>query len=369
MTVRQVINPGTLLWRVHPAGLGPAEFESGEARFSPHHEAALVEALVPDPKFTSTGRRVLPRELLEGKVASALRTRTELIVARLPFGADPAGADLEGVSGLAPSGGVGAVPLRNGGGVGAVPPRNGGGVGAVPPQNRVTPPIHGVSWPSERAMPHQMIVLFGHRCPPDALAPDRPIALDDEDGMRWLSGVLAPYRVELSGPAKPGPPLVFINYRTTGGTQEVYWLDDELRRRLGEHAVFRDHRSLRAGREFGPELLRNARGAKVMLAVIGERWDRTFDDRGRRLIDDSSDWVRREVAEALAHGVHVVPVLVGLRPKLDADALPEDIRKLAGLQVLHLRHRSTERDVASLVDQLFDEVPLLARAHAEYAAS
>lgn len=67
--------------------------------------------------------------------------------------------------------------------------------------------------------------------------------------------------------------------------------------------------------------------------------------------------------------MHVVPILVGTREKLKEGELPEDVRKLAECQFRHLKHRSTERDVAILVDELFDDVPLLAKAHAEYRAT
>jgi hypothetical protein len=154
--------------------------------------------------------------------------------------------------------------------------------------------------------------------------------------------------------------MVFLNYRTAAGTEEVLRLDRELRRRLGRHAVFRDHRELRAGDEYPTKLLDGVRKAKVLLAVIGPRWENTFDAGGGRLIDDSSDWVRREIAEAFRRGVPVVPVILGLRGPLIKDELPKNIRKLADLQVVQITHRGSEASLKAFVDDLIAQIwPLI----------
>ncbi|WAL63898.1 TIR domain-containing protein [Amycolatopsis cynarae] len=324
MATRQVIPPDSLLWHVHP----PAE--SAALPLSPHEETALLEALLPDPRlFTSAGLRVLTPARLEGRVLSAVRTTSELLVAHLEPGEDRA---------------------------------------AVTPDD--VPGVQGLRWTSDLDFPRETLLLFRDRCPADVLRPVPRLSarLDDADGVHRLTELLAPYRVRVAEAERAGLPLVFLNYRTAGGTLEVFLLDEELRRRLGDDAVFRDHRSLRAGEDFAEVLLRNARGVKVMLSVIGARWDASYDERGGRLLDQGGDWVRREIAEALAHGVCVVPVILGVRSRLDPDELPADIRKLAGLQTLQLVERADRQDVARLVDKLFDEVPVLAKAYAERRA-
>lgn len=152
-------------------------------------------------------------------------------------------------------------------------------------------------------------------------------------------------------------PLVFVNYRSSDDRAATD-LETELNRRLGAGAVFRDIR-IPAGTEFPRALTDRAGTCAVMLSIIGEKWD---DDHGLRLLNDSSDWVRREIATALAHGVQVVPVLIGARARLDPGDLPEDIRDLGCLQGPHLRRTYTEAEVRWLVEGLLRDVPALAQA-------
>ncbi|MFG1641284.1 toll/interleukin-1 receptor domain-containing protein [Amycolatopsis sp. NPDC049252] len=219
---------------------------------------------------------------------------------------------------------------------------------------------HGVSRLSRHAWPESELELFpGFRADLLEPMPRSAVALDDPAGRALLDGVLGPYRIEY--PAGPvGAPMLFLNYRTAAGTEEVLRLDRELRRRLGRHAVFRDHRELQAGDEYPVKLLDGVRQAKVLLAVIGPRWEDTFDAHGGRLVDDSSDWVRREIAEAFRRGVRVVPIILGLRGPLSKKDLPRNIERLATLQVVQLAHRGSEASLRAFVDDLLAQIwPLL----------
>lgn len=312
---RQVVRAGTVLWRVHDRDTPPENLPAEGAVFSADRGCAVIQSLLPDPKFTSEGRRVLSGQGLEGKVLSAVKTTRELLVS------------------LAES------PVRE----------------------LVRDDVDGVRWPSSQAWPEHELWLSGERVKAGTFSglPDDSFGLDTTDGVRRLKELLAPYRIRVH--ARASKPIVFINYRTAGGTEEIMRLDDELRGRLGDDAVFRDHRSLTAGDDYAGKLIECVRAARVLLAVIGRRWEDTYDADGRRLVDDSSDWVRREIAEAFRAGVFVVPVIVGVRDGLIREELPEEIRRLADLQFMHLRHRSTDADVKNFVDDLFEQVPILKR--------
>lgn len=318
---RQVVRAGTVLWRVHDRGIPAENLPAEGAVLSADRGCAVIESLLPDPKFTPEGRRVLSGRELEGKVLSAVKTNRELLVS------------------LTDS------PVRD--------------------LALVHDDVEGVKWPSSQAWPEHQLWLSGGRVKPGAFTslPDDSFGLDTPDGVRRLTEVVAPYRIRVH--TRASKPIIFINYRTAGGTEEILRLDEELRGRLGEDAVFRDHRSLTAGDDYATKLIESVRAARVLLAVIGRRWEDTYDADGRRLVDDSSDWVRREIAEAFRAGVCVVPVIVGVRDGLDGEKLPEDIRRLAALQFMHLRHRSTDADIANFVDDLFTQVPLLAKAKAD----
>jgi hypothetical protein len=156
-------------------------------------------------------------------------------------------------------------------------------------------------------------------------------------------------------------PLIFINYRTGDREATAVALDLALSHRYGPRQVFLDSRSLVAGRAFDTRLLAAVRGCAVLLSVIGQEWLTMTDERGRRLIDRRRDWVRREIAEALARNVPVIPVLVEDTPKLDPARLPMSIRRLADHQFVRLRHRGFQTDLSHLVSQLGQLDPRLAR--------
>ncbi len=152
-------------------------------------------------------------------------------------------------------------------------------------------------------------------------------------------------------------PLVFINYRSSDDRAATD-LETELNRRLGTGAVFRDIR-IPAGVEFPREITDRAGRCAMMLSIIGEKWD---DDHGLRLLNDHSDWVRREIVTALAYRVPVIPVLVGARGRLVPSDLPEDIQALAYLQGPHLRRTYTVAEMGWLVEDLLRDVPAMAQA-------
>jgi hypothetical protein len=142
-------------------------------------------------------------------------------------------------------------------------------------------------------------------------------------------------------------------------------IDRELAARLGSDRVFLDCRSIPAGADSTQELLGRLRASSVLVAVIGPRWLTLNDKAGQRRIDDPQDWIRREIAEALAHGLWVVPVLTG-GAVLPAEAdLPADIAGLSRRQYVPLRRRYTTVDLAFLVERITEADPELAKIASE----
>jgi hypothetical protein len=147
-------------------------------------------------------------------------------------------------------------------------------------------------------------------------------------------------------------PRIFINYRTGDQELAALLLDTALSHRYGPDRVFLASRCLVAGRAFDTGLLAAVRECTVLLAVIGRSWLTMRDEPGRKLLHRRQDWVRLEIAEALARGVPVIPVLIEDTARLDPACLPASIRKLAKNQFVRLRHRSFRSDFGYLVSQL-----------------
>lgn len=155
---------------------------------------------------------------------------------------------------------------------------------------------------------------------------------------------------------------VFINYRGEDSHGYGALLYRDLIGQFGEDLVFLDAESILAGADFVQELLGRARSARVLLAVIGQRWLTATDSAGRRRIDDPADWIRRELAEAFTAGVRVIPVLTDQAELPHETDLPADIAALSRCQYRYLRRREPTADLARIVGDLTSGDPELAAA-------
>ena len=153
---------------------------------------------------------------------------------------------------------------------------------------------------------------------------------------------------------------VFINYRGEDSHGYGALLYHGLKAQFGEDQVFLDAETIPAGADFVAELLASVRSARVLLAVIGPRWLTARDSAGRRRIDDPDDWIRRELTEAFANEVRVIPVLTDQAELPCKTELPDDIAALSRCQYRHLRRRESTAGLAHIIDDLISVDPVLA---------
>jgi hypothetical protein len=104
---------------------------------------------------------------------------------------------------------------------------------------------------------------------------------------------------------------IFISYHRDDSAGYAGRLFDFLSARFGSKNVFMDIDTIEPGDDFR-KVVRNAVGTcDVVLVMIGKQWLSMTDAKGQRRLDDLSDWVRVEIATALANPeVRVIPVLV-----------------------------------------------------------
>lgn len=145
---------------------------------------------------------------------------------------------------------------------------------------------------------------------------------------------------------------VFINYRGADSHSYGALLFTELARQFGEHQVFLDSESIPPGADFETELLARVRSARVVLTVIGPHWLAATDATGGRAIDDPNDWIRRELAEAFAAGIRVIPILTDEATLPREADLPADIAALSRCQARPLRRREPTDNLARIVRDL-----------------
>ncbi|MFF3125582.1 toll/interleukin-1 receptor domain-containing protein [Streptomyces sp. NPDC057908] len=152
-------------------------------------------------------------------------------------------------------------------------------------------------------------------------------------------------------------PEVFINYRTGDGDRTAALIDTELSHRFGGNSTFRASKSISPGAQYPTELLRGVRRSTLLLAVIGPRWAYAPE------LEDSEDWVRREILEAFECGIPVVPVIEGRRTdRLNRDGLSPELARLAEVQSVRLDMQSAAADLERLGDLVAAMVPSLKSA-------
>ena len=145
---------------------------------------------------------------------------------------------------------------------------------------------------------------------------------------------------------------IFISYRRDESRHAAGRLADNLAESFGAEAIFRDIEGIDPGVDFAQALDKALQSCVVMLVLIGPRWLLHVDAQGHRRIDQPGDWIRQEVATALARQTRVIPVLLEGAALPAEDELPEDLRLLVRRQALELADGRWHGDLQRLVEAL-----------------
>jgi hypothetical protein len=145
---------------------------------------------------------------------------------------------------------------------------------------------------------------------------------------------------------------IFISYRRDDTEGEAGRLFDDLVRAYGDDSVFMDVAGIQPGLDFRKAIDTNVSGCGVLLAVIGPTWATITGSDGARRLDNPNDYVRLEIATALARNIAVIPVLVHDAHMPPLDLLPEDLKDLRYRNSVELTHARWNSDVALLIGAL-----------------
>ncbi|HEU5333580.1 MAG TPA: FxSxx-COOH system tetratricopeptide repeat protein [Actinocrinis sp.] len=151
------------------------------------------------------------------------------------------------------------------------------------------------------------------------------------------------------GQGAPGS-KVFVSFRNGDDPFAAALIYRALAARFGADALFRSSESIVPGQRWAETIWAGHRSSLVVVAVIGPRWLGITDGRGERRLLQEGDWVRAEIAEALAAGKTVVPVLVEGAARPASRDLPPDLKDLTALQSVPLSHRRIDYTIDALVD-------------------
>ena len=145
---------------------------------------------------------------------------------------------------------------------------------------------------------------------------------------------------------------IFISYRRDDSEGEAGRLYDDLVRTYGKNAVFMDVAGIAPGLDFRKAIDDNVAACGVFLVVIGPQWAIITGPDGQRRLDDSNDFVRLEVASALARNIPVIPVLVHEARMPRPEQLPDNIKDLAYRNSVAISHVRWDSDVQLVIDAL-----------------
>ena len=145
---------------------------------------------------------------------------------------------------------------------------------------------------------------------------------------------------------------IFISYRRDDSEGEAGRLFDDLTRAFGTDAVFMDVSGIDPGTDFRKAIDDNVACCGVLLAMIGPTWATITGTSGQRRLDDANDYVRLEIASALARNIPVIPVLVHDAHMPHADHLPDNLKDLAYRNSVEITHERWNSDVQLLTQAL-----------------
>ena len=142
---------------------------------------------------------------------------------------------------------------------------------------------------------------------------------------------------------------IFISYRRDDSQAIAGRLFDRLAHRFGKASVFRDIDAIEPGARFAEVIAERIGACDTLIALIGNGWLDAKDGQGRRRLDLPTDFVRMEIAEALAQGKLVIPALIEGTAMPARDALPAEISALADRNALPVSDSRFDFDVGRLV--------------------
>ena len=151
--------------------------------------------------------------------------------------------------------------------------------------------------------------------------------------------------------ASPSSLKIFISYRRDDSAGHAGRLFDRLREHFGREQLFMDVDHIEPGEDFVQVIEAAVGSSAILLVVIGRRWLTSGDVTARRL-DNPNDFVRLEVASALASNIRVIPVLVQDAIMPSPQDLPADLLSLSRRNAIELSDRRWDRDVDQLISDL-----------------
>ena len=143
---------------------------------------------------------------------------------------------------------------------------------------------------------------------------------------------------------------IFINYRREDSAASAGRLYDRLELEFDKQQLFIDVDHIAAGADFTKVLDEQVSQCDIMLSIIGKVWLDVKDmETGQRRLDYAGDFVRIEIAAALARDIHIIPVLVDGADMPREESLPDSLKPLSRRNAVRITHERFRADGAGLI--------------------
>jgi hypothetical protein len=148
------------------------------------------------------------------------------------------------------------------------------------------------------------------------------------------------------------PRKIFVSYRRDDTGDAAGRVFDRLKTILPKNNIFFDVNVIAGGEDFEKKINDAIKESDAVLIFIGEKWVEPVPETGQVRLLEASDYVRAEVRAALARPILVLPILVAGASMPKPDQLPEDIRSVAKLNAMPLRHDSFDFDTKNILERI-----------------
>ena len=144
---------------------------------------------------------------------------------------------------------------------------------------------------------------------------------------------------------------VFICYRRDDADGYAGRIYDRLNSRFPGR-IFMDVTGIGPGADFTRVIQDRVGACHALIAVIGPEWLMIADKNSRRRLFHEDDYVRHEIATALARNIPVIPVLVRDAKMPTPESLPPDLTALSFRNAIEITDPDFDHDVGRLIQGL-----------------
>jgi predicted negative regulator of RcsB-dependent stress response len=142
---------------------------------------------------------------------------------------------------------------------------------------------------------------------------------------------------------------IFISYRRHDSQSATGRILDRLKEVFKSEEVFLDVDSIPQGVNFLDFIKKKFENAEIIVAVVGKHWANSLKERE----NDSNDFVRLEIEQALAAKIPILPVYVEGAKEPGPKDLPQSIQGFAYFNGLHVRpNPDFENDMLKVIDSI-----------------